>query len=233
MSHAIPKIFITMDTDWCPAEVLQYALALFEKHALRCTIFTTGYYAALATCDSRNFEIGVHPNFNDATVAQYERKLRDLLALYPNAQGVSSHAMLSSTPLLHLFKQAGLRYERNLLRYKEVAAKPFYYFNQLLRVPIFWEDDIWFSHDPHARFAANLFAPADLPLVFNFHPIHLFLNTASLEHYARFKPDYHNVDKLVGHRYEGYGVHSFFQSLITYMNTQQIACGLLSELVTP
>lgn len=232
MSHAIPKIFITMDTDWCPAEVLRHALALFEKHTQRCTIFATGHYASLATCDSKTFEIGVHPNFNDTPVSQYESKLHDLLALYPNAQGVSSHAMMSSTPLLHLFKQAGLRYERNLLRYEEVAAKPFYYFNQLLRVPIFWEDDIWFAHDARARFAANLFAHADLPLVFNFHPIHLFLNTASLEHYARFKPDYHDADKLEKYRYQGYGVLSYFQDLMAHLDTQQITSGLLRELVT-
>ena len=233
MSLSNQKIFLTLDTDWCPEEVLQYALALFEEHALRCTIFATGRYAALETCAPQRIEIGVHPNFNDATLAQYEGKLQELLALYPNAQGVSSHAMMSSTPLLHLFKQAGLQYDRNLLRYQQPEARPFYYFNGLLRVPIFWEDDIWFAEEQREPFVAGSFERSALPLVFNFHPIHLYLNTSSPEHYTAFKPHYHEAHKLMAHRHEGYGVLSYFTDLIAHLRAQQIATGLLNELVAP
>ncbi len=232
MPQAPQKIFLTLDTDWSPAEVLHYALTLFEEHALCCTVFATGVYSALQACNAARFEVGVHPNFNDVTRAQYENKLHELLALYPNAKGVSSHAMMSSTPLLHLFKQAGLLYERNLLRYEQTEAKPFYYFNRLLRVPIFWEDDIWFGLERHAAFSENLFQARDLPLVFNFHPIHLYLNTVSPEHYAAFKPHYHDAHKLLEFRHAGYGVRSYFMDLIAHLRTQRIATGLLSELVT-
>ncbi len=220
-----------MDTDWCPEEVLQYALALFEEHELHCTVFATGLYTALKDGKAPLLEIGVHPNFNDTASVQHEAKLQELLNLYPHAQGVSSHAMMSSTPLLHLFKQAGLKYDRNLLRYKETEATPFYYYNGLLRVPIFWEDDIWFADKQREPFAANAFERSDLPLVFNFHPIHLYLNTYSPEHYAAFKPYYHEARKLLAYRHEGYGVFSYFRDLIAHLRANQIATGLLSELL--
>jgi hypothetical protein len=226
----MPKIFLTLDTDWCPEEILEHALALFATHELHCTVFATGAYDALKNCDSARLEIGVHPNFNDATPAQYEARLNELLALYPQARGVSSHAMMSSTPLLDLFHRAGLKYDRNLLRYHDAEAEPFQYHNGLWRVPIFWEDDIWFAHQPLAPFAPALLTQRAAPLVFNFHPIHLYLNTASTEHYAAFKPYYHEPRKLLEYRHKGYGVRSFFTDLIAHARTHQIPTGLLKEL---
>lgn len=224
------KIFFTLDTDWCPEEILHYALALLREHDLACTIFATGRYAALENCDPARIEIGLHPNFNEALPAQHEAKLRELLALYPQAQGVSSHAMMSSTPLLDLFQAAGLQYDRNLLRYHDATAEAFQYYNGLWRAPIFWEDDIWFAHEPLAPFAPALLAQHQAPLVFNFHPIHLYLNTASVEHYAAFKPYYHEPRKLLAYRHESYGVRSYFTDLIAHVRDDQIATRLLKNL---
>ncbi|NUO81979.1 hypothetical protein HUU05_18045 [candidate division KSB1 bacterium] len=226
------KIFLTMDTDWCPEEVLQFALALLQKHALPCTIFATGRYAALENRDPTRIEIGLHPNFNEAKLAQYESKLNELLALYPHALGVASHAMMSSTPLLELFKRAGLQYDRNLLFYKQTQARAFYHYNGLLRLPIFWEDDIWFSHEPEVPFAAAPLLEERFHYLYNFHPVHLYLNTASAAHYASCKPYYRDPAKLREVRHAGYGVHSYFMDLIEFIAAQNIATGLLHELLS-
>ncbi len=229
MAKSEQKIFLTMDTDWCADEVLQYALDLLCEHDIAFTAFVTDRYAALENCDPARIEIGLHPNFNEAMPSQYEAKLHELLAHYPQAQGVSSHAMMSSTPLLELFRRCGLRYDRNLLFYKQAQARAFYHYNGLLRLPIFWEDDIWFSVEANTPFTPEPFAEENFQYVFNFHPIHLYLNTASTEHYAAFKPHYHEPRALRAHRYEGYGVLSYFMDLLAYLRENRIATGLLKE----
>jgi hypothetical protein len=218
-----------MDTDWCPEEVLRYSLALFEKHALPCTVFATGHYETLGHYDASRIEIGLHPNFKDTTAEGYEAKLRELCKMYPQAQGVASHAMMSSTPLLHLFKQCGMKYDRNLLRYKDSNATAFYYFNGLLRLPIFWEDDIWFTVEPGVPFTAELLANESFRCIFNFHPIHLYLNTESPLHYQSFKAFQHDLKKLEGYIGKGYGTRNFLGDLAKHIQKHNLNTGLLRE----
>ncbi len=222
-------IYLTIDTDWCAEEVLEFTLALFRDRDLPCTVFTTGYYAALCNPEARSLEIGWHPNFNETAPEKYQDKLKALQQLYPQAAGVSSHAMTSNTPLLQIFRQFGLRYDRNLLRYKDAQAQPFVYHNGLLRLPIFWEDDIWFTLEPGARFSPNLFAREHFRLIFNFHPIHLYLNTVSMEHYQAFKPYQQEPEKLAPYRRSGYGALSFFEEVAAHIQRENLAAGLLRD----
>ena len=220
-----------MDTDWCSEDVLQNALALFQTHDLPCTIFVTGSYATLQHYDSSRLEIGLHPNFNDATAAGYEAKLRALRDMYPQAEGVASHAMLSSTLILDLFKRYGFKYERNWLVYKNPEATAFYHYNGLLRLPIFWEDDIWFSTEPGAPFSAALLPAGRFRYIFNFHPLHLYLNTESSAHYQAFKPFQREPEKLAGYIGKGYGARAFFEDLARHIKKHGLATGLLREFV--
>ena len=51
--------------------------------------------------------------------------------------------------------------------------------------------------------------------IFNFHPIHLFLNTETLERYYKIKKDYHNFNVLKKNRNtKNYGVLDFFKELM-------------------
>jgi peptidoglycan/xylan/chitin deacetylase (PgdA/CDA1 family) len=218
-----------MDTDWCPEKALQYALALLQEHDLPCTVFATGPYTALQNYDPSRIEIGLHPNFNHVTIDGYEKKVQELREMYPQARGVASHAMMSSTPILNFFKQSGLQYDRNVLRYKDPIAAPFYHYNGLLRLPIFWEDDIWFTIEPGVPFTADLLIQENFRYIFNFHPIHLYQNTESQLHYQYFKSFQHEPAKLQAHIGKGYGVRSFFIDLVDYIKKQGINTGLLHE----
>jgi hypothetical protein len=218
-----------MDTDWCAEEVLAFALALLRERHLPCTVFSTHAYGALRDPNAQMLEIGLHPNFNEVTAEGYEEQLLALRRLYPQAAGVSSHAMTSSTTLLELFKKSGLHYDRNLLRYKDAAAEPFVYHNGLLRLPIFWEDDIWFTLEPGARFATDIFKHEGSHLIFNFHPIHLFMNTASTAHYLTFKPYQRELQRLAQYRRTEYGARSFFEDLAAYLQNENVRTGLLRD----
>lgn len=51
--------------------------------------------------------------------------------------------------------------------------------------------------------------------VFNFHPIHLFLNSESLERYEKIKGNYHDFKILKENvNVESYGILDFFKELV-------------------
>ena len=55
--------------------------------------------------------------------------------------------------------------------------------------------------------------------VFDFHPIHIFLNTESLERYERTRPIHHNPKELIKHRYSGYGARNQLIELLEMNKT--------------
>ncbi|MDZ7269735.1 MAG: hypothetical protein ONB48_20865 [candidate division KSB1 bacterium] len=229
---SLPTIYLTLDTDWCHEEVLQAALQLFREHDLPVTIFVTGAYAALSAREAGRWEIGLHPNCSEVTLAECEHRLAALQRLHPRAQGVATHAMVCSTPLLDLFRRCGFRYDRNLLCYRVAGMKPFVHHNGLLRLPVFWEDDIWLTVEAGARFSAAWLPAGPSRCIFNFHPIHLYLNTLTPAHYRAAKPLQHDPEQLARHVAGGYGARAFFLDLAAHIRRRQLATGLLQDFLT-
>ena len=57
--------FITLDMDWCHDEVLYDTIHLLESSSVSATWFVTHKTKALERLrQNKNFEIGIHPNFN-------------------------------------------------------------------------------------------------------------------------------------------------------------------------
>lgn len=50
--------------------------------------------------------------------------------------------------------------------------------------------------------------------VVDFHPIHVFLNTESLDRYERTRSLHQNPKELIKHRYEGYGTRNRLLELL-------------------
>ena len=73
-------------------------------------------------------------------------------------------------------------------------------------VPYFWEDDVA-CIDPNVSEVSSLVRRHGIK-VFDFHPIHVFLNTESLDRYERTRPLHQNPKELIKHRFEGYGTRS-------------------------
>ena len=70
----------------------------------------------------------------------------------------------------------------------------------------------------------ELFPPRDKLLngfhVFDFHPIHVFLNTESLDRYERTRSIHQNPKELIKHRYQGHGTRSWLMELLELANHQ-------------
>jgi len=192
----------SIDVDWADDKVIEFSLNLFSKYGISCTVFATHASPVLKSIKNDTlFEIAIHPNFNDGLINGKGKDAKtiicDLLEIYPEARGVRSHGMTQSTPLLNVFKDCGIIYEANhFLPYSDSIC-PFKLWNGLIRVPYNWEDDIHFLY-------RKTFLDSEINLnnkfnLFDFHPIHVFLNTDIEKTYLDakvFTRDYNNLKKF-------------------------------------
>ena len=105
------KIFITSDIDWAVDEIIVDFLSILEAYNASCTFFFTHETDVIKKMDSDFHEIAIHPNFNPSLIngepLKAEKIIDDLLKIYPNALGVRSHSLNSSSQLSNLFRKEG------------------------------------------------------------------------------------------------------------------------------
>lgn len=193
-------ITFTCDIDWAPEEVIQDTLSLFSEYSVKCTIFATHESAVLKNCDRSLFEIGIHPNFNpllDGTDCSRsaEKIISDLKNLFPEAQGIRSHSLNNGSYFFSKFMKLGFLYEANtVLPYMTVPA-PWKDWYGLWHISFNWEDDIHFSYGKKYEEIGieNEYLERS---IFNFHPVHIFLNTENEKRYMSARQFYKDPESL-------------------------------------
>ncbi len=225
-------IFITCDIDWASEEVLADTFAIFEQYNVKCTLFATHDSEVVKNCNKNIFEVAIHPNFNPllegkSTVSANE-VIDKLLEIYPTAKGVRSHGLVQSSRLLSLYKQKSILYEcDHFCPYQKI--EPYALWNGLLRIPYNWEDDIHYLHEKDfGALGVNLLS--DDLLIFDFHPIHIFLNTDCEATYLQAKPYYHDYKHLKEYRNtQKKGVRDALITILEYLKENQTRTTTLSE----
>ncbi len=201
------KIFLTFDIDWACDEVINDSIALVESAGVAATWFVTHDTPLLQRLRSNPaFELGIHPNFNfllegdprnGATAAEV---LDRLLAIVPEANTIRSHCMTQSSTLLDLFRHKGLTHDSNhfIPAHVQPRLHPWRLWNGMVRAPYFWEDDIHCLYeDPQALTRALSHTGLR---VFDFHPIHVFLNTEDMDRYEQTRALHRKPAELLRHR---------------------------------
>lgn len=213
------KICITFDIDWAPDEVLEYVVNLLQEHQVKATFFATHSSALLKSLDNAKYEIGIHPNFNDSN--NYDKTIAELKAIYPQALGARSHGLFQSSHILQLFINNGLKYDVNTFIPLREGLYPFTRLNKLVCIPFYWEDDTYFSNQTTFELSKLQIHKRGLK-IYNFHPMHVFMNTNSREHYSRYKPFYHQPDTLIGYRNTEKGIQTLFLELLQYLTENRL-----------
>jgi hypothetical protein len=226
--------YFSVDIDWAPEEVVADTLSLFEQYRVKCTLFATHESDVLSACDRELFEVGIHPNFNPLLNGESERSaaavLDEILALYPEATGVRSHSMTQSTALLHLFSEKGLAYDANHFLPYWPNIEPYRLWNGMVKIPYNWEDDIHFMYGrDYAELGIDL--DRDALSVFDFHPIHVFLNTENAARYERARAAYHDASELEQYvNRESYGARDALIHLLEHVNSAGHGSAFLRDL---
>ena len=205
------KIALTFDVDWCGDEVLNYTLDIIENADVRATIFMTHETPIIGKIrNNKNIELGVHPNFcklltgeSSSDGSNYMDIFQRILQIIPEARSFRSHALTVNSHILMACGKLGITHESNLYmpKYLNAAIKPYKYIDsKLTRVPFFWEDDIHcmeLSNGLAAGWDVHDWLKCDTdPKVFNFHPIHVFLNTEDLSRYEAARAFFNDYRQL-------------------------------------
>lgn len=223
------KLFLTIDIDWAHDEVLSYAIDLVDRSDIHATWFVTHNTPLLDRLRANpNYELGIHPNFNwllagdPRNGANSAEVLERLMRLVPEARCVRSHSMTQSTGLLQAFADAGLTHDANhfVPASSGVELKPWVLWNGMIRVPYCWEDDVFCIYRERgvAEPDVNETTRRGGLRVFDFHPIHLFLNTESMARYEKTRSLHQRPDGLAAHRYEGVGARVWLAHLVDAMS---------------
>ena len=215
------KIYLTFDIDWAHDDILMDTLELVEEAGVCATWFVTHDTPLLGMLRANpKFELGIHPNFNfllqgdDRRGRTAAEVIDRMLAIVPEAKSVRSHSMVQSSVLLDLFKEKGLTHDCNhfIPEHANLSLKPWKHWNGLTRVPYHWEDDVACMY-PQGRPVEELLARPGLK-VFDFHPIHVYLNTEQIARYERTRPMHKVPHELIQHRHNGEGTRNALRSLI-------------------
>jgi hypothetical protein len=203
---------LTLDVDWAPEEVLASVARLIDDAGLRATLFATHESDVLAALPDTHFEIGLHPRFNGDLLE--EEPVRALKQTYPSARGARSHGLVASSRILQTYVAHGLIYESNIFLPFHDHVRPVLRFPRFASIPLTWSDDyhLLFSL-PFELSAVHLEGPG--LKVLNFHPIHVFMNTESPEHYERFKTHSSDVQRMQRLKNtDGSGLGTLFTALL-------------------
>lgn len=199
------KIFLTFDIDWANDVVLADTIELVESAALPATWFITHATPLIERLRSNpNFTLGIHPNFNDLMLGKRSPDgecaqdiVSNLLALVPEAKTVRCHSLVQSERLVDLFYECGITHISNFFIPEEAGPqRPWRLWDGMICTPHVWQDNVSMRMHGLVRPPVG----GDGLQIYDFHPIHVFLNTDCQNRYESARPHFQRPDFLIEHR---------------------------------
>lgn len=213
--------FLTIDVDWCCDALLADSIDMVERVDAAATWFITHDTPLLKRLrENPKFELGLHPNFNlllegdSRNGVSVDDVIDRLLTIVPEAVSERSHSIQQSSQLWEILARKGLTHDCNhfIPEQAGIELKPWRLWNELIKVPYFWEDDVACLYGKHTS-AQDLMGGGGLK-VFDFHPAHVFLNTESLDRYERTRAFQRKPEELAEHRHKGVGTRTLLEALL-------------------
>jgi hypothetical protein len=194
---------ITFDIDWAPDFMIDELGSLLRAKGVRATWFVTHACAAVERLreSSDLFELGIHPNFLEGSSHGHTpmEVLSHMLAIVPEAVSVRSHAVVQSAPVLELIvTRTQLMIDSTLFLPQMSHIRPIeheYFGGTLLRIPFFWSDDYEIGK-AFSQWSLASYLDVEGLKVFNFHPVHVYLNSADERPYQLLKQQAGSLNEI-------------------------------------
>lgn len=210
--------------DWASDVVLRDFLNLVEMCDIKATLQVTHDTQMLGDLlKNENIDCGIHPNFNNALMGidgseNLDGVLGKLKELIPSAVCSRSHALTYSSVIGRMYEKYGIRYDLNNYIPVDDGWTIYPYtapLGNFTVIPFIFEDDLYLFQNKRKSIDYYLGDAFDAPRVFNFHPIHLFLNTDKIETYVRARPYFRNDSALCKMKNTTfYGVRDMFLEMV-------------------
>lgn len=180
--------------DWAPDFAIEYTADVLRSHAIPSTWFVTHASRAIDHLRAAPdlFELAIHPNFlpGSSHGTGIDEVIEHCLELVPDACSCRTHALFQSAPVLDALISHGIKVDVSLLLPDADHLESVTYYSksgQLVRIP-YYREDCCDLHRPEPCWECD---PGIISLpglkVFSFHPIHVFLNSASMVSYNQLK----------------------------------------------
>ncbi|GIV33638.1 MAG: hypothetical protein KatS3mg031_1173 [Chitinophagales bacterium] len=235
------SIFLTFDIDWACDEVIRDTLDILEEHQVRATFFVTHSSSLLnSLVEHPLIEIGLHPNFNNLLNGQGNQSVQTLLEelqrAFPAAVSIRTHSLMQSSVIFNVFARAGMKYDLNMFIpfWSNIICYPYKEINGMIRVPYMWEDDVHtiaLQNGLDTDWSVHKYLTRPGIKVFDYHPIHVFLNTETLERYNQSREFHKDPLRLLEFRNNGkQGVRTFLTDLIAQARNSGFTFCQISDL---
>lgn len=186
---------ITIDIDWAPDFAIDYVAEILIENNVKATWFVTHQSEAIEKLKTREdlFELGIHPNLleNSTHGKTADEVLAHILEIVPGAKSMRTHDLYQSSSFLAKASvDYGIAADLSLFLPRAANLVPHrikWSGANLWRFPHFWEDDVEMSEDDPIWELSD--ERLDVPglRIFDFHPVHIFLNTPKFEYYNDLK----------------------------------------------
>ncbi len=233
---------LTIDVDWAPECAINYVIDLLVERQVKCTWFITHDSPSLKRLrkHSELFELGIHPNFQKHSTHGNSIKnvLEHCMKLVPEAISMRTHGLFTSSNIFgQVIQYTPIKFDISTFLPGTPYLRPCYLEwsgGGLWKIPYFWEDDFEFSRkNPCWDFQTHLTGKPGLA-IFNFHPIHIFLNTKSLYQYECNKTIFLGINDIKAQRFfknnkHETGTKTLFLKIIKQISNKKSAN--ISELI--
>lgn len=219
-------MYLTFDMEWACDGVMKYFYDEIWKRNLLGggTLNVTNYSNVLDEIRKDGYlELGIHPNFNrllcnEDAAGNFETVIKDIKEIVPEAVSARSHSLVTGSQINKCLYKSGIRYVSNYVYQPDVnmSVRSFKDVFGITQIPFFFEDDLYLTCKTKLS-AYDYLEKYDAPLVFNFHPIHLFLNSENMQRYEAAKKVYGQYEQLKEFRNTtAYGIADFLRDLVAY-----------------
>jgi hypothetical protein len=209
-ADCLGSVALTFDLDWAPDWCVRECYELCLSAGVKATFFVTNplpVLAEIAACPL--FELGLHPNFLPGGTQRldlsrpltYTAVMEYLTSFLPAASSLRTHSLYSSSPLYAEIEERwpSLTTDVSFFTFFQPLFRPLYIWHSavarpLVRIPYQFEDDLacLTPNFDYGAFLAHMCAMRNLGggggiLIFDFHPIHVALNSRTMANYNALK----------------------------------------------
>ena len=224
------SVYLTFDIDWASDFVVADTLELLSKFNLSATFFATHDTPILNEIRANpRYELGIHPNFNDLIlrtenqdIKSAREKIDELKQIVPEALSIRSHSTTNSSKLLEIFQEFDIQFDCNYVIPYHVVDKivPWRLWNNMTRVPYYYADDLSLAYNLIEESMPKICNREGIK-VFDFHPVHIYLNTDSLATYEKTRDIHRNEKLLLQNRIAKRGTRDKFLELLEFVASRE------------
>lgn len=210
---------LTADQDWAPEWATRELLDWAHSEGLPLHVFQTNPSDALDEASAQGrITRGWHPNFSAASShgADEAAVVAHMASMLPGARTVRCHGFAESFAALGHLAEAGIAFDSNFPSAFAGHLLPSVHSTGIVRLPVWFEDDVWMRLFPDQTDLAPLKAAWDKPglKVVNVHPVHFALNSPSMAYYDAQRPALYGSDDRGPQRYDGPGTRDVITRIV-------------------